>query len=348
MRSDLSGIPEYVPGKSEEEIKKTYGLDRVVKLASNENPYGCSPKALEALNRFKKLSAYPPKDSEGLRERIADYVGFDADMIFISAGLDGVLECAFKLLVEPGDEVCFALPTFPYYSILSKIYRAREVKVKRNENFKMAGYSDKAKLTIVCSPNNPTGNVEDYNFIREIVESVDGYVFIDEAYAEFTEKNLTKLAENENVIVGRTFSKAFGLANLRLGYAIMHPSLRKAFMKVNSPFPVSSLAVEAGIAALEDVEWMRKVVDAMKRDREWLFGRLRKLVRPHRSEANFLYVETEMDGKSIVQGLEERGVIVRSLHGFEEAKSNAFRVTVGKREENEIFLDALEDLLCSQ
>ncbi len=348
MRSDLSGIPDYVPGKSEEDIKKTYGLERVVKLASNENPYGCTPKALEVLRQFSKLNSYPPKDPEELRERIAGYVGFDPEMVFISSGLDGVLECAFKLLVEPGDEVCFALPTFPYYSILSKIYRARENKTERDSEFRMVNYSKKAKLTVICSPNNPTGNVENPDFVKEIVENVNGYVFIDEAYAEFTEKNLTELVEYENVMVGRTFSKAFGLAGIRLGYAVMHPDMRKALMKVNPPFPVSSLAVKAGIAALEDLEWMRKTVRMIKRDREWLFRKLKNIARPFKSEANFLYVETEMDGKSIVEKLEKKGVIVRALSGFEGARENAFRVSVGKREENEAFIKALEDVVCLQ
>lgn len=348
MRADLSDIPEYIPGKSEEEIKRIYGLDRVVKLASNENPYGCSPKAIEALKNFSSLSSYPPKDPMELRGRIADYIGFDADMIFVSSGLDGVLECAFKSLIEPGDVVCYGVPTFPYYSILSKVYRTRVAKAKRDESFMMIEYSDKAKLTILCSPNNPTGNVEDFDFVREIAESVEGYVFIDEAYAEYTEKNLTKLVENENVIVGRTFSKAFGLANLRVGYAIMHPFLRKAFMKVNPPFSISSLAVEAAIAALDDVVWMRRTVDRIIKSRKLLYQKLKGIAKPYRSEANFLYVETEIDGKSVVQGLEERGVIVRSLSGFEGAKSNAFRVSVGREDENRMFVEALEEVLCSR
>ncbi len=348
MRSDLSEIPDYVPGKTEDDIKKEHGIERVVKLSSNENPYGCSPNVTEALRSINSLNTYPPKDPEVLRERIADYTGFDREMIFISSGLDGVLECAFKSLTEPGDAVCFGIPTFPYYSILSKIYRAREIKVKRDESFRMTGYFKDARLTVICSPNNPTGNVEDRDSVREIVESVSGYVFIDEAYAEFTDKNLTDLAEYENVIVGRTFSKAFGLANLRLGYAIMHPDVRRAFMKVNTPFPVSSLAVKAGIAALEDLEWMRKTVNMIKRDREWLFRRLRDIAKPFRSEANFLYVETEMDGKRVAEELEKKGVVVRALSGFEGARENAFRVSVGKREENERFIEALEDVLCSQ
>ena len=348
MRSDIDSIPDYKPGKSAEEVKKKYGLKRVVKLASNENPYGTSPKVVEVLKSFDSFSTYPPKDSQELRERIAEYIGFEPEMIALSSGLDGVLETVFKMLIEPGDGVSFAIPTFPYYSILSKIYRARERKIKRDGDFRMSSFSQNSKLTIVCSPNNPTGNVEDYEFVKEVAESVDGYVFIDEAYAEFTEKKLTRLAEYENVMVGRTFSKAFGLANLRLGYCILHPSLRRAFMKVNEPFPVSSLAIKAGIAALEDVGWMERCVRLIVKDREWLYKQLRKISKPARSEANFLYVETDVEAKIIAEELEKRGVIVRELSGFEGASKYAFRVDVGKRKDLLYFISNFKDVLCSQ
>jgi len=348
MRSDIDSIPDYKPGKSAEDVKKEYGLQKVVKLASNENPYGTSPKVVEVLKNFNSFNTYPPKDSEELRERIAEYTGFEPEMIVVASGLDGVLETVFKMLIEPGDEVSFAIPTFPYYSILSKIYRAKEKKIGRDEDFRMATFSQNSKLTIVCSPNNPTGNVEEYEFVREIAESVDGYVFIDEAYAEFTEKKLTRLAENENVMVGRTFSKAFGLANLRLGYCIMHPSLRRAFMKVNMPFPVSSLAIKAGIVALEDREWMERCVKLIKRDREWFYKELRKISKPSKSEANFLYVETDVEARVIAKELEKRGIIVRELSGFEGASRYAFRVDVGKREDLIYFISNFKDVLCSQ
>lgn len=348
MRSDIEAIPEYVPGKSIEEIKREYGLERVVKLASNENPYGCSPKVVEVLKSEFSPNLYPPSDPVELREAISEYVGFESDMIAVSAGMDGVLEAVFKMLLDPGDRVCFAIPTFPYYSILSRIYRAREVKLARDENWRMVEFDGNAKLTIICSPNNPTGNVEDFDFVRHVVESVNGFVFIDEAYAEFTEKQMLRLAEYENVIIGRTFSKAFGLANLRLGYGIMHPHVRKQFMRVNTPFPVSTLSIRAGIAALEDAEWMRKSVERIVSERERMVRELKKFSKPYRSEANFVYLETELDSITLTRELEKRGVIVRNLSGFEGAGKNAVRVSVGKREENDIFLAALEDVICSR
>lgn len=347
MRSDLNNIPEYVPGKSIEEIKRKYGLKRVIKLASNENPYGCSPRVIEAVRDFRDFHIYPPPDSEELRERLSDYIGIEPEMIVLSAGMDGVLEGMFKMLIDVGDGVAYAIPTFQYYSILSKIYRAKEIKLKRNSEFKMTEFDERAKLTVICSPNNPTGNVEDKKFVKEIVESVRGYVFIDEAYAEFTEKQLLKFAEYENVIVGRTFSKAFGLANLRIGYGIMHPELRKAFIKVNTPFPLSTISIKAAIAALEDIEWMKKTVRKIVAEREMLFKESSAIANPVKSEANFIFFETGHPSDIVAGELEKRGVIVRSLRNFEGAGEKSLRVTVGKRGENEIFLEALREVLCS-
>jgi len=347
MRKDLDKIPEYVPGKSAEEIKREYGLKRVIKLASNENPYGCSPKVIEAVRGFSEFHIYPPPDSEELRERISDYVGFESDMIVLSSGMDGVLESVFKMLIDVGDVVAYAIPTFQYYSILSKIYRAKESKLARDSDFRMIEFNENAKLTVICSPNNPTGNVEEESFVREVVESVKGYVFIDEAYAEFTERQLLKFAEYENVIIGRTFSKAFGLANLRVGYGIMHPDLRKAFMKVNTPFPLSTISIRAAIAALDDLEWMRSVVKKIVAERERLFERLSEIAEATRSEANFIFFETPHPSDIVAKELEKRGVIVRSLKNFEGAGDKSLRVTVGKPEENEIFINALGEVLCS-
>ena len=347
MRTDLDRIPEYVPGKSIEDIKRKYGLKRVIKLASNENPYGYSPKVIEAVRDFRDFHIYPPPDSEELREKIAEYTGFDAEMIVLSAGMDGVLEGVFKMLIDVGDVVAYAIPTFQYYSILSKIYRARESKLKRNSEFKMFEFDENAKLTVICSPNNPTGNVEDESFVKEVVESVKGYVFIDEAYAEFTEKQLLKFAEYENVIVGRTFSKAFGLANLRIGYGIMHPDLRKAFMKVNTPFPLSTISIRAAIAALDDIKWMKDVVKKIVAERERLFNDLSAIANPVKSEANFIFFETDHPSEIIARELERKGVIVRNLKNFEGAGDRSLRVTVGKPDENEVFLNALREVLCS-
>ena len=342
IREELSEVPEYVPGKSVEEIKRAYGLKRVVKLASNENPYGASPKVFEVVKNFRDFHVYPPKNPVELKERISEYVNFPEEMIVVGDGLDGVLENVFKMFVSKGDTVAIPIPTFPYYEILAKIYGARIKFLRRNENFETIEFDEKAKLTIICSPNNPTGNVENFEFVREVAESVKGVVFIDEAYAEFTEKRLTKLAEYENVIVGRTFSKAFGLANLRVGYAIMNENFAKEYMKVCPPFPISTLAILAAIAALDDIEYVKRTVEKIVAERNRLEKALGKYFEVYPSEANFVYVEAE-NSDSVCYELERRGVIVRNLKNFRGVR-NGIRISVGKPEENDFLLKTLEEI----
>ena len=352
LREHLKDIPEYVPGKSIDEVKRIYGLERVIKLASNENPYGASPKVREVLANFDRFHVYPsPKEIEELTERISDYLGVEEDMIVIGAGIDGILENIFKMLIDPMDEVVIPIPTFPYYHTLSSIMNAKKVLVERKEDFcinvdsVIEAVTDRTKIVIVCSPNNPTGNVEDFDTVREIVETCDALVFIDEAYVEFSSRNLLKLSEYENVVVARTFSKAFGLANLRIGYAVMSSELRRAYMKVSTPFPVSSIAISAAIASLDDIDHMRSCVDRIRRERERLYSELKKRVRAYPSEANFLFFESSMESSKLVEGLMRRGVIVRDCSKFVGCSPFSVRVSIGKRDENDEFLKALDDVL---
>ena len=358
LRQNIAEIPEYVPGRSVDEVKKAYGLEKVVKLASNENPYGCSPKVYEALKRLiaeKRLNIYPPSNPEDLLEMIADYTGFESSRIAVGAGIDGVLENIFRLLIEPGDEVAIPIPSFPYYHTLAAVSGAREVRVERRRDFRIDSrlverLSGKTKLVIICSPNNPTGNDEDIDTIAEVIErasEVGAAVFIDEAYAEFSSQNLMSLAEYENVIVARTFSKAFGLANLRVGYAVMAEWLKKEYMKVSTPFPLSSLAIEGAKAALSDVEYMKWAVERIVKERERLYSRLSRMeqVRVYPSSANFIYFETAIPASLVAERLARRGVIVRDCSGFIGCSDRAIRVTVGRKEENQIFANALRETL---
>ena len=354
LREHLKDVPEYVPGKSVDEVKRLYGLRRVIKLASNENPYGASPRVREVLANFDRFHVYPsPKEIEELTERIAEYIGIEEDRIVIGAGIDDILENVFKMLVDPMDEVVIPIPTFPYYHTLSSIMNAKKVLVERREDFTIdAGdvlnaVTDRTKIVIICSPNNPTGNLENPNTVREIVESCDAVIFIDEAYAEFSSKNLLELSEYENVIIARTFSKAFGLANLRIGYAIMSSELKRAYMKVTTPFPVSSIAIQAAIASLEDINYMRSCVDRIRRERERLYSELRRRVNVYPSEANFLFFESSMESTKLAEELLRRGIIVRDCSKFLGCSPYSVRVSIGRKEENDEFLKALDDVLKS-
>lgn len=347
MIRDCLNLLGYEPGKSVEDVKKKYGVKRVVKLASNENPYGPSPKAVRAFKSYKDLHIYPKPDYAELRQKISEYTGWDYERIVVGAGIDGILESIFRLVIDAGDEVIISVPTFPYYHTLVRLHCGKEVMVKRGENFRLNenifGYiSNKTKLILICSPNNPTGNVEDKKLVEEIVQSTEALVFIDEAYVEFADEELD--IDGENVVIARTFSKAFGLANLRIGYARLPEWFVKYYQETSTPFPISTPAERAAIAALEDVEWMENCVRRIKSERERLYSEMKKLVRVYPSQANFLFFETEKPSNFIAEELMKRGVIIRDCSKFIGCK-NHLRVSVGKKEDNDLFLEGLKEIL---
>ncbi len=332
---------EYIPGKSVEEIRERIGLEKVVKLASNENPYGTSPKAIEVLKSFKDLHRYPNPEYRALREKLSEYTGWETERIVVGAGIDGILETVFKILIDEGDEVLIPIPTFQYYRILARLHCAREILVSRGEEFKIPEnifefLNEKTKLIIVPFPNNPTGNVEKKKLIEELVNSTRAIVFIDEAYIEFSEEKLD--IDSDNLIVARTMSKAFGLANLRVGYARLPRWLLKFYKSASTPFPVSTLAERCSIAALEDLEWMRNCVEKIKKERERLFNELKKLVKPFPSQANFIFFKAR---KGLAEDLLMKGVIIRDCQSF---GVEGYRVTIGKPDENDFFLEKLREL----
>jgi histidinol-phosphate aminotransferase len=332
---------EYIPGKSVEEIRERLGLEKVVKLASNENPYGTSPKAIEVLKSFEDLHRYPNPEYRALREKLSEYTGWETERIVVGAGIDGILETVFKILIDEGDEVLIPIPTFQYYRILARLHCAREILVSRGEDFKIPEnifefLNEKTKLIIVPFPNNPTGNVEKKRLIEELVNSTRAIVFIDEAYIEFSDEKLE--IDSDNLIVARTMSKAFGLANLRVGYARLPKWLLKFYRSASTPFPVSTLAERCSIAALEDLEWMKSCVEKIKKERERLFNELKKLVNPFPSQANFIFFKAR---KGLAEDLLMRGVIIRDCQSF---GVEGYRVTVGKPDENDFFLEKLREL----
>ncbi len=332
---------EYIPGKSVEEIRERIGLEKVVKLASNENPYGTSPKAIEVLKSFEDLHRYPNPEYRALREKLSEYTGWETERIVVGAGIDGILETVFKILIDEGDEVLIPIPTFQYYRILARLHCAREILVSRREDFKIPEnifefLNEKTKLIIVPFPNNPTGNIEKKKLIEELVNSTRAIVFIDEAYIEFSDEKLD--IDSDNLIVARTMSKAFGLANLRVGYARLPRWLLKFYRSASTPFPVSTLAERCSIAALEDLKWMRNCVEKIKKERERLFNELKKLVKPFPSQANFIFFKAR---KGLAEDLLMRGVIIRDCQSF---GVEGYRVTIGRPDENDFFLEKLREL----
>jgi len=275
-----------------------------------------------------------------LVEAMAEYAGAAPENVLIGAGMDGVMDTLTRLFLDPGERTVIFTPTFSYYEILTVTAGAEPVFIPRGPDFEVpTDVPEGIKMIFICSPNNPTGDIIPEEDLRRIVEGTDAIVFLDEAYAEFSDENFLPLAaEYDNLVVGRTLSKAFGLAGMRLGYAVGPGWIAEEYRRAAPPFfGVTTPSVAAGIAALEDIEYMRRSVEAIRQERARLL-RLMPQFRP--SGGNFLYLETKVPSGEVAEKLLARGVIVRDCFSFRGAGDHALRVTVGTPDENDRFLEA--------
>lgn len=344
FRECIRALREYTPGKNIEEVAEKYGIppEKIVKLASNENPLGPSPKAVEAIIRAAyKAHIYPEMGAWRLREALSNHLGVSPKRIIVGNGVDGVIEGLMKLFIEPGDNVIFPIPTFLGAELLAIASGGRTKYVMRDENFDVSvervleAVDERTKMIYLCTPNNPTGNLLGERVARELAEETEAIILLDEAYMEFSDGgSLLQLAEEyENVVVMRTFSKAFGLAGLRCGYALCSEELRREYDKVIPPFDVSRIAIEAAIAALEDEEFLKEVIRVVREGREFLIKEMP--FRTYPSHANFVFADTSpLKSKFVAEELMKRGVIIRDCSTFTGAKETHIRVTVGKMEDN--------------
>lgn len=342
LRPVLSQLKPYVAGKGFGEISRKYGLapETIAKLGSNENPYGPSPKVGQALAGISP-ERYP--EPEELIASIAAYTGFPEDMIIIGAGMDGVMDTLTRIFLEKGDRTFIPTPTFSYYEILTITAGATPILSPRGPHFEIAGdMPPNIKMAFLCSPNNPTGNVITEEEVCRLLESTEAIVFLDEAYVEFADKSLIRMVEQyDNLIVGRTLSKAFGLAGMRLGYGVAPRWIADQYKRTAPPFyGISCATVAAGAAALSDLPFMQESVEKIKSERK----RLQKMTGAHPSQANFLYLETERDSREYVERFLARGIIIRDCRSFWGAGEHHARVTVGTPSENDRFLSAFQEI----
>ena len=353
VKEDVANIAAYVPGKSIEQIAATYGFDpaSVIKLGSNENVLGPSPKAVEAIiEKARDVNIYPSADASELVEAISEYTGFPVENICASGpGMDGLLDNLMRLLISPGDEVIIPTPTFSYYGIAACANGAVPVYVKLKEDYGIDAEaiknaeSERTKFIFLCSPNNPTGRTVDEADLRSILEHTRGLVFVDEAYVEFADGDVSHLLnEYDNIIIGRTLSKAFGLAGLRLGYGLMPEWLKAEYMKIATPFSISVPAVFAGVAALSDAEHLEKSIAFSREGRDYLRENIPFKV--YGSQANFVLVDVApLSSKDVTVSLLEKGIIVRDCRSFKDAGESLIRVTVGTAEQNKKVVAASEE-----
>jgi histidinol-phosphate aminotransferase len=342
LRPALSRLMPYVAGKGFGEISRKYGLaqETIVKLGSNENPYGPSPKVAQAQASISP-ERYP--EPEELLASLAAYTGFPEEMIIIGAGMDGVMDTLTRLFLENGDRTFIPTPTFSYYEILTITAGATPNFAPRGAQFEItADVPPDTKMAFLCSPNNPTGNVTGEEEVRSLLESTGAIVFLDEAYVEFADRSLIRLVEQyDNLIVGRTLSKAFGLAGMRLGYAVAPRWIADQYRRAAPPFyGISCASVAAGAAALADLPFMHRSVEKIISERR----RLQKEIKSHHSQANFLYLETKSASSEFVERFLARGIIIRDCRSFRGAGEHHARVTVGTPSENDRFLSAFREI----
>jgi histidinol-phosphate aminotransferase len=355
----LDSIQPYVPGKPIGEVKRELGVDDVIKLASNENPFGVSPKALVAMRAaLETVNIYPDGASYDVRLAIAKHFGFDLDQVAVGNGADDLILELSMAYLDDGDEVIASRSSFPIYDIYTSAMRAKMVKTPLAPGYRLdleamaRAITNRTRIVYVCNPNNPTGTivtaVELTRFLRKLPDNA--LLVLDEAYCEMVDSpefpdGLGFVREGrKNVIVLRTFSKVFGLAGIRLGYGFAHRDTLAPLFKVKPAFTVNSVAQAAGIAAIEDEEFMRFTVTENRKGREVLYGELRRLGLEYAdSHTNFILVKIGPQAIDVQRRLLTFGVIVRPCGGYDLPEF--LRISIGTREENERLVAALKSVL---
>jgi histidinol-phosphate aminotransferase len=339
---DLSSHEPYVPGRGIEEVARELGVAAadLTKLSSNENPYGPSPRAVEAMEAaVGGVHRYPKSSHTDLTAALADEWRLDPAQVWVSPGADGALDYLARATLEPGDGVLVPDPGFAYYAMSARYHNARveTYPVTKPDDFaqsadRVLDAYDGERLVYLTSPHNPSGSEIALDEVRTLAERVDPetLLVVDEAYGEYSAaaSARTLLDEYDNVAVTRTFSKAYGLAGLRVGYGLVPASWADAYARVNTPFAANDLACRAANAALDDDDHLRRSVDGARRSRERLRDGLD--VRTWPSGGNFVLAEVG-DAAAVAEAAKREGVIVRDCGSF--GLPGCIRVTAGTAEE---------------
>jgi histidinol-phosphate aminotransferase len=348
VRSCYKKKSGYVFAKKAEEIAREYGMDRIARLASNENPEPLSPAALEAAQEaLRTVNRYPDERVNVLMNALRAHYG---DYHFVTGvGMDGVIETIIRTLVEPGEKVAVSTPTFSFYALAAMGQGAKVVWIPREADFSvdqknLIQAAQEAKITILCSPNNPTGNATGPEVVREILEGIEGLLFLDNAYVEFSETDyLPLLKKHENLVLGRTFSKVHSLAGLRIGYAFTPRWLPPWYQRAGTPFTVNSVSMAAAAAALSDTAHVERYIAQARRWRKRFMDEVKYPVLP--SDANFVMVDVSPHtGDRMVEELARKGVVVRSCRSFAGLEDHYIRVSIGEDWENERFVQVINSL----
>jgi len=357
----VNDLVPYEPGKPVEEVQRELGLERVVKLASNEGPFGPFPEAREAIERsIGELNRYPDGGAYRLRAALAERFDLRFEEVAVGAGSDGLVDCLCQAALDPGDEIVCGWPSFPSYVIDARKVGAVPKTVPLREgrydlDALLEAIGPRTKIAYLCLPNNPTGTTNTRAELDEWFDRVPDHVVtvLDQAYAEYIDDPDYPdgvegyLKQGRRTVVLRTFSKIYGLAGLRVGYALAPAPLVTAIGKVRRAFDITTPAQEAALASLDspgELERRRRENAAGRAELEAIL-RERGLDPVGPAVANFLFVEIAEDSRPFFEQLLREGVIVRPTHGF--GAPGAVRVTVGTHEEHELLAEALTRVLAT-
>jgi len=350
----VQGLHPYQPGKPIEELEREYGIKTAIKLASNENPLGPSPRVLETIQAsLKDLSRYPDANGFGLKKALAQKHGVDMDMITLGNGSNDVLELIARAFVTSDHSILFSEHAFVVYPLVTQAIGAKAI-VTPAQNWghdltaMQAAIREDTRLIFIANPNNPTGTWIDKTRLKAFLEAVPEHVLVvvDEAYFEYSCDNpdypnsLEWLSNLPNLIVTRTFSKAYGLAGLRVGYSISHPDVANLLNRVRQPFNVNSLALIAATKALEESDYLSKSVALNRAGMQQLTEAFKEMQLDFiPSLGNFIAVEVG-EGAKIYERLLHEGVITRPIGGGYGMPQH-LRISIGTADENEQFIQAL-------
>jgi histidinol-phosphate aminotransferase len=338
----------YVFAKKADDLAKEHGISKIARLASNENPEPPSPSAVKYAKRaLVHANRYPDEKADVLNQALRAHYG---NYSFVTGvGMDGVIETAIRTLVDPGETVTVSTPTFSFYSLAATAQGANVVSVPRERDFsvnaqKLVRAGKKAKITFLCSPNNPTGNASSSEVIQEILEGIGGILFLDNAYVEFSDVDyLPLLKKYDNLIIGRTFSKVYSLAGLRIGYGFVPGWFQPFCQRAGTPFTVNSVSAAAATGALSDQEHAARYIAQVRHWRARFAGKVKFPVL--HSDANFVMIDVSpRKSGEVVEALSQKGVIVRSCRSFSGLSDHYIRVSVGEDWENERFLEVINSL----
>lgn len=356
-KPNIVHLPVYQPGKSVSEVQKEYGLKEIIKLASNENAYGCSPKVKEAiLAEFENTNIYPDGASVELTAALSEHLGVEPNQLIFGAGSDEVILMTARAYLMPGDETIMASTTFPQYKHNAEIEGAKIIEVPLKDGVHdlkamAAQVNERTKIIWICNPNNPTGTMNTHSEMVELLESVpsDVLVILDEAYYEYNTSpdyadGMKLLAQYPNVLLLRTFSKIYGLASLRIGYGIGRPEVIHTINQVREPFNTTRYAQSAALAALADQDFIQSCREKNKQGLEYFYREFDRLGLSYfPSIANFVMVDVQRPAKDVFESMIRRGIIVRQDPQW--SMPTHIRITVGTMEQNEKCIVALEEAL---